>query len=218
MTPTLTSLSGLLGIAFASGVNLYAAVLVVGLGIRYHWLQGLPPELAPLAHPAVLIAAAVLYSIEFFADKIPFVSAFWDTIHTFIRPLGAAAMAVTAASALGPVEQTLAGLLGGALALTSHATKMGVRLLAHGTGEPLTQAGLSLAEDVFAAGLVILVARHPYIALAIVLLLLILIACILPLIWKAIFAIFRGIRDRLFRTGTAARVAESAGRTPASSA
>lgn len=197
MNPTLASLSGLLGLSFASGLNLYAAVLVVGLGIRYEWLQGLPKELAVLAHPAVLIAAGVLYCVEFFADKIPFVSAAWDVIHTFVRPLGAAAMALAATSQLGPVEQTVAALLGGTIALTSHVTKMGVRLLAHGTGEPLTQAAMSTAEDVFAVTLVLLVSQHPYIALAIVIFLLIIIVCVLPLIWKALYAVFRGVRNKL---------------------
>jgi hypothetical protein len=190
MTGSLTSLSGLLGLSFASGVNLYAAVLVVGLGLRYEWLTGLPKELAPLAHPAVLGTAAVLYCVEFFADKIPFVSAAWDTLHTFVRPIGAAAMALTAASQLGPVEQTLVGL-------TAHATKMGLRLLAHGTGEPLTQAAMSTAEDVFAVTLVLLVSQYPYVALGIVAVLLIGIAILLPLVWKALSAIFRGIANRL---------------------
>ena len=162
MTSSLATLSGLLGLSFASGVNLYAAVLVVGLGIRYHWLQGLPPELSPLAHPAILITAAFLYCVEFFADKIPFVSAIWDTIHTFVRPAGAVAIAMTAGSQLGPVEQTLVALVGGTIALTSHATKMGVRLLAHGTGEPVTQAVMSTGEDIFAVTLVILAAQYPY--------------------------------------------------------
>ncbi len=197
MTASLTSLSGLLGLSFASGVNLYAAILVVGLGLRYEWLTGLPKELAPLTHPAVLGTAAVLYCVEFFADKIPFVSAAWDTLHTFVRPIGAAVMALTAASQLGPVEQTLVGLTGGAVALTSHATKMGVRLLAHGTGEPLTQAAMSTAEDVFAVTLVLLVSQYPYVALGIVVVLLIGIAIVLPLLWKALSAIFRGIANRL---------------------
>lgn len=191
MTASLTSLSGLLGLSFASGVNLYAAILVVGLGLRYEWLTGLPKELAPLAHPAVLIIAGILYCIEFFADKIPFVSAAWDTIHTFVRPIGAAVLALTAASQLGPVEQTLVAITGGAVALTSHATKMGVRLLAHGTGEPFTQAAMSTAEDVFAVTLVLLVSQHPYIALAIVAVLLALIAVMLPLVWKALKLIFQ---------------------------
>lgn len=197
MTASLTSLSGLLGLSFASGVNLYAAILVVGLGLRYDWLTGLPNDLEPLAHPLVLITAATLYCIEFVADKIPFVSAAWDTIHTFVRPIGAAVMALTAASQLGPVEQTLVALTGGAVALTSHATKMGVRLLAHGTGEPFTQAAMSTAEDVFAVTLVLLVSQYPYIALGVVIAMLIAIAILLPLLWKAIASIMRGIAARL---------------------
>jgi hypothetical protein len=199
MSSPLASLTALAGITFAAGVNLYAAVLVVGLGTRYQLLEGLPKELAPLAHPTVLVTAAVLYCIEFFVDKIPFVSAIWDTIHTFVRPLGAAAMALTAASQMGPLEQTMVALLGGGIALSSHATKMGVRLLAHGTGEPFTQAGLSVVEDVFAVGLVLLVAQYPYVALSVVILLLIVIACVLPMIYKAIRAVFRGIATRLGR-------------------
>jgi hypothetical protein len=191
---SLQSLTGLLGIAFASGVNLYAAVLVVGLGLRYQLLQGLPPELAPLAHPAVLITAGVLYCLEFVADKVPVLSAVWDTAHTVIRPIGAAAVAVLAASQLGGVERTVIGLLGGAAALTSHATKMGVRLLSH--GEPVTHAGLSVAEDAFAVSLVALAAQYPYVALVVTVVLLIFAAVILTLAWKALFAVMRGIRNR----------------------
>jgi hypothetical protein len=197
MTASLTSLSGLLGLSFASGVNLYAAILVVGLGLRYEWLTGLPKEFAPLTHPAVLITAALLYTVEFFADKIPFVSAAWDTLHTFIRPIGAAMLALTASSQLGPVEQTLVAVTGGAVALASHTTKMGVRLLAHGTGEPFTQAAMSTAEDVFAVTLVLLVSQYPYIALGIVIALLAGIAILLQLLWKALSAVFRGISSKL---------------------
>ncbi|MCZ2149440.1 MAG: DUF4126 domain-containing protein [Bryobacterales bacterium] len=193
MTSSLVPLAGLLGISFASGVNLYAAVLVVGLGIRYHWLTGFPPELAPLGHPLVLAVAAVLYCMEFFADKIPIVSAIWDAIHTFVRPIGAVVIALTAASHLSPADQTIAALTGGAVALASHTTKMGVRLLAHGSGEPFTQAAMSAGEDVFAVTLVVLASRHPYVALSIVCLLLVLIACLLPLLWKAIRGVLRGI-------------------------
>jgi hypothetical protein len=195
VTSSLVSLSGLLGLSFASGVNLYAAVLVVGLGIRYQWLQGLPEDLAPLAHPAILITAGILYCVEFFADKIPFISALWDTIHTFVRPAGAVAMALAAGSQLGPVEQTLVALVGGTIALTSHATKMGVRLLAHGTGEPVTQAVMSTGEDIFAVTLVILAAQYPYVALAVVIFLLIIIACLLPLIWKALRVVVNKFRS-----------------------
>jgi hypothetical protein len=192
---SLQSLTGLLGIAFASGVNLYAAVLVVGLGLRYQLLQGLPPELSPLAHPAVLITAGVLYCLEFFADKVPVLSAVWDTVHTVIRPIGAVAIAMLASSQLGGVEQTVIGLLGGTVALTSHATKMGVRLLSH--GEPVTHAGLSVAEDAFAISLVALAAQYPYVALGVTVALLVVAVMVLMLAWKALFAMARGIQNRL---------------------
>jgi hypothetical protein len=136
-----------------------------------------------------------LSSAWFFADKIPFVSALWDTIHTFVRPAGAVAMALAAGSQLGPVEQTLVALVGGTIALTSHATKMGVRLLAHGTGEPVTQAVMSTGEDIFAVTLVILAAQYPYVALAVVIFLLIIIACLLPLIWKALRVVVNKFRS-----------------------
>lgn len=198
---SLQSLAGLLGITFASGVNLYAAVLVVGLGIRYQLLQGLPQDLAPLGHPVVLVVAGVLYSMEFFADKIPVVSAIWDTVHTVVRPMGAVAMAMMASSQLGPVEQTMIGLLGGSLALTSHATKMGVRLLSH--GEPVTHAGLSVAEDVFAISLVALAAQYPYIATAVTLVLLVCAIIVLGLAWKALMAVCRKVGN-WFTSPTAA--------------
>lgn len=195
MTTALTSLPGLLGITFASGVNLYAAVLLVGLGLRFNLLSGLPQELHALTHPAVLIVAGVMYAMEFVADKIPVVSAVWDSIHTFVRPLGAAAMALAATANLGPVEQTLATLLGGGLALTSHTTKMGVRLLTH--AEPATAAGISVAEDVFAFSMVALAAQYPVLAAVIVAILVVVCLIVIRLVWKALRAVFRAAGARM---------------------
>ncbi|MCS7026199.1 MAG: DUF4126 domain-containing protein [Bryobacteraceae bacterium] len=191
---SLQSLAGMLGLAFASGVNLYAAVLVVGLGIRYELLKGLPAELAPLAHPAVLVTAGLLYCLEFFADKIPVLSALWDGIHTFVRPLGAVAMSLLASSQLGAVEQTVIALLGGAVALTSHATKMGVRLISQ--GEPATHAGLSVAEDIFAVSLTALAAQYPWLALGVTLVLLVAAVLILVFAWKTVNRMAKGIGNR----------------------
>lgn len=89
-------LTRILGLSFVSGINLYVTVLVVGLGIRYDWVQGLPAELEVLAHPAVLIVAGILYTVEFLADKVPVVASMWDAIHTFIRPAGGALLALAA--------------------------------------------------------------------------------------------------------------------------
>src|SRR3954454_12220444 len=112
-------LARMLGLSFVSGLNLYATVLVTGLGIRYGWVTGVPPDLAVLAHPAVLTAAGVLYALEFLADKIPAVNLIWGAIHTFIRPLGAALLALATVRQLhvdGAV-QALAFLFGGSVGL-----------------------------------------------------------------------------------------------------
>jgi Domain of unknown function (DUF4126) len=193
----LQALTGLLGMSFASGVNLYAAILLVGLGIRFDFLHGLPHELAPLAHPAVLAAAGVMYFLEFFADKIPVLMTLWDVLHTVVRPIGAVAVALVASRDLDPVTQLLIAILGGSVALASHSTKMGIRLVAHTTGEPFTQIGLSLAEDAFAVGLLLLVYKYPMAALIVILTLLALIAWLTPLLYRTLRFLFAGMSGRL---------------------
>lgn len=123
--------SSVLGLAVAAGLNLYAAVLMVGFGLRFGWISGLPGDLNVLANPIVLSVAGVLYALEFFADKVPFVSVAWDSVHTFIRPLGGAALALASTAKLSPEVQALAMLAAGSVALGTHSTKMSYRLLAH---------------------------------------------------------------------------------------
>ena len=96
-------LTQVLGLAIGAGLNLYAAVLMTGLGIRYGWLPQLPTELQVLGHPAVLGVAGVMYAAEFIADKVPFFTPIWDGIHTFIRPVGGALLAL-GATATGPTD------------------------------------------------------------------------------------------------------------------
>lgn len=191
------TLSSILGLGFASGVNLYAAILVVGLGVRMGWLSGLPGDLNVLASPIVLGAAALMYFLEFFADKIPYVSVAWDSFHTMIRPLGGAALALASASKLSPEMQVLALLAGGSLALGSHSTKMGYRLLAHASPEPFTDSIFSLAEDLGVAGLVVLTYKHPEIAIGVVSVLVIGMVIVLPLIWRVVWFGFHGVAGRL---------------------
>lgn len=190
------TLSSILGLSLASGVNLYAAVLVVGLGVRYGWISGLPAELHALAHPIVLIVAGVMYGLEFFADKIPFVSVAWDAIHTVIRPLGGAALALASASDMNPTMQVIAALAGGSLALGTHSTKMGYRLLGHATPEPVSNSIFSLAEDFGVVGLVLLVYKHPYIALGVVAGLLVAMALIAPVLFRTIVFLLSGLGGR----------------------
>jgi len=183
MSP-LQQLVSILGLSVVSGINLYLAVLAVGLAERFHWVTGLPSELHILSHPLVLTAAGVLFLIEFFADKIPFVTVLWDSVHTVIRPLGGALLALGAAAHLHPVVQVIAALTGGTIALGSHGTKMGVRLLAHTAPEPAAHSLLSVAEDAAVVGLLALAYAHPRIALCVLAALLLFIAMLLPLVLR----------------------------------
>jgi hypothetical protein len=190
------TLSSILGLSLASGVNLYAAVLVVGLGVRYGWISGLPAELHALANPIILIIAGVMYLLEFFADKIPFVSVVWDTIHTVIRPLGGAALALASASNMNATMQVIAFLAGGSIALGTHSTKMGYRLLGHASPEPVSSSIFSLAEDFGVVGLVLLVYKQPLLALGVVVALLIAMGFITPLLFRTIAFLFSGLAGR----------------------
>ena len=189
----LQQLAGLLGLAVVSGVNLYLSVLVVGLAERFRWVAGLPPELHILGHPAVLATAGVLFLLEFFADKIPFVTIVWDGVHTFIRPAGGALLALGAVGQLPPLVQVLAALAGGTIALGSHGTKMGVRILAHATPDPGTHSLLSTVEDLGVIGLLVLAYTHPYIALPVLGAILLVIALLLPLVGRVLRFLLAGL-------------------------
>ena len=126
----LITLGRTLGFSFAAGVNLYATVAILGLAARYGWVD-LPAQFQSFNHPVVIGAAIVMYLIEFFADKIPYVDTVWDLIHTAIRPVGGALIAVaTLGDASAPVEGLIA-LLGGTVAASSHLTKTSTRAVAN---------------------------------------------------------------------------------------
>ncbi len=180
----LQQLAGLLGLSVVSGVNLYLTVLVVGCAQRFHWVVGLPTELQVLAHPLVLGVSGGLFLLEFLADKVPFVTPVWDAVHTFIRPVGGALLALASVGQVSPALQVAAAVAGGTIALGAHGTKMGVRLLAHATPEPASHSLLSLAEDLGVVGLLMLAYAHPRVALPILLAILLAIAWLLPLVFR----------------------------------
>jgi len=158
-----------MGLGLVSGLNLYATVLTVGLGIRLGLIT-LNPEmsgLAVLASPYVLIAAGVIYLLEFFADKIPWVDSLWDGIHTVIRPLGAAAIGAAAIGAVEPQTAVIAALCAG-VSLSGHSVKAGTRLLANHSPEPFSNIALSLGEDFLVVIGSWLALRHPAIMVTIV--------------------------------------------------
>jgi len=182
----LETLVSTLGLSFASGINLYATVLIVGLAHRFEWFNFLPEKLEILANPVVLSVAGVLYLLEFFADKVPFISTVWDGFHTFIRPLGAAALALGAADEFGPAGQVIAMLIGGSIALGSHTTKATTRVLAHTAPEPTTHSVISVAEDVGVVGLLALVYTYPFVAAGVLAVLIVGMAFVTPMLLRTL--------------------------------
>ena len=156
--PGLLALAAALG--WASGLRLYAVVFLAGLAGASGWVA-LPPGLAVLQHPAVLMASGFLLLVEFFADKVPWLDSLWDGIHAFIRvPAGA----MLAASVFGANDATMAvvaGLLGGSLSATALATKMTARAAANVSPEPFSNWGLSFFEDGIVVAALWLAVQHP---------------------------------------------------------
>jgi Domain of unknown function (DUF4126) len=187
----LVALAAVLG--FASGIRLYAVLLIVGLVGYAGWVE-LPSGLAILQHPWVLGTAAAMFLVEFVADKIPGVDTVWDSIQTFIRiPAGAALAAGVFGGLDSAAWTTMAAILGGSLAATSHFTKAGTRAAANTSPEPFSNIGLSVAEDITAAGLLWLVLTYPLVALGLVIALVLLAAWLLPKLFRFIARVLRRI-------------------------
>src|SRR6185503_15080880 len=134
----LVTLGRTLGFSFAAGVNLYATVAILGLAARYGWVD-LPPQFQAFNNPLIIGTAIVLYLVEFFADKIPYFDSLWDILHTAIRPLGGALIAVTTLGDASPGVEGLVALLGGTVAAGSHLTKTSTRAVANTSPEPASE-------------------------------------------------------------------------------
>jgi len=186
----------LVAIGFAAGLNLYATVGALGLLARFGHLP-LPPGLELLNSWPLIIASVALFAIEFFADKIPAFDLIWNALHTFIRVPVAGLIAYRATSQLSPEHQLLAALVGAAVALVAHGGKTVVRAAVTPSPEPLSNASLSVAEDVLAIGLTWLATKHPYIAGALALGFVLVIAVLVRLVIRALGALFRSARQEL---------------------
>lgn len=191
----LTFLGRTLGFSFAAGINLYATVAVIGLASRFGWVK-LPAEYQVFDNDWVIGGALVLYVVEFFADKIPWVDTLWDGLHSLIRPLGGAAVAVAGLGEASPAMQIVIALLGGSVAAGSHAAKAGTRVAANSSPEPFSNWTLSIGEDVFVLTLAALAIQYPIAALTISVLLLVAIVLLVR-------AIIRAIRRRFWSPGEA---------------
>ncbi|PYJ09143.1 MAG: hypothetical protein DMF06_10885 [Verrucomicrobia bacterium] len=162
-------LSVALGLACLAGINLYLTVFVTGLAVNLHWIE-LSPEyhsLEVLGHPWIIGIAGVLYFLEFFADKIPWVDSAWDTVHTVIRPIGGALLAIQVLGHSTPTFDVLLVLLAGSTSLVTHTAKASSRLVANSSPEPFSNIGLSVAEDVGVFGGLALLHYNPVLAISI---------------------------------------------------
>ena len=181
-----------MGVAWASGINLYAAILTLGL-LSYNDQINLPPDLEIVANPLVIAAAGLMYAVEFFADKIPGVDTAWDGIHTFIRIPAGALLAAAAVGDVTPAMEIAAGILGGGLATSTHATKAGTRVLINTSPEPFSNWSASIGEDVSVIGGIWLCLNHPLLFLAMLVIFIGLMIWLLPKIGKGIKKVFQFI-------------------------
>ena len=190
-----------MGVGWASGINLYATLLALGLMANLGHVT-LPGELQVLADPLVIAAAGLMYMVEFGADKIPGVDTGWDAIHTFIRIPAGALLAASAIGDMSPALQIAAALVGGSLAATSHATKAGGRVMINTSPEPMTNWAASIGEDVAVIFGLWAALQYPWLFLILLVLFIAMVIWLLPKIWAGVKGIVRRLRQ-LFGGGKA---------------
>lgn len=178
---------------WASGVNAYATVLMLGLLGRFAGVDAVP---AGLERTDVLVAAAVLYTVEFVTDKIPYVDSTWDAVHTAIRPTVGAVIGLLVAGEADSLEAAVLAATGGLTALASHLVKGGLRLAVNTSPEPATNVGASLVEDFSVAGLISLAVVAPWVAAGIAGALLVLGGTLVVLLASRIRRALRRRRER----------------------
>lgn len=174
-----------MGVAWAAGINLYAAIATLGI-LSVTGNMTLPPDLQVLANPLVIGAACLMFAVEFIADKMPGVDTGWDTVHTFIRIPAGALLAAGAVGELNPAVSLAAALLGGTLAAGTHGMKAGSRLLINSSPEPLTNWTASIVEDIMVIGGIWAAVNHPWVFLVLLAIFTLLMIWLLPRVWRGI--------------------------------
>ena len=194
--------AAIIAVSFAAGLNVYATVATLGLLARAGWVP-LPGSLGLLSSWWVIGSSGVLFLVEFFADKVPAFDLLWNALHTFVRVPVAALLAYGATSHLSPEKQLLATLVGGAIALAAHGGKTAVRAAVTPSPEPLSNVSLSLGEDALAIFLTWFATSHPYIAGAIAIVMVAIIAFLVRWVIRALQSLFRGAERELIHPGHA---------------
>jgi hypothetical protein len=193
---TIEALSLAMGTAWTSGINLYATVAALGIANRMEMIH-LPQNLEVLSHPGVIAIACVMYFIEFFADKVPYVDTGWDALHTFIRVPAGAILASRSLGDMNPALELMALLAGGSIALVAHGTKASVRLAINASPEPFSNWAASIAEDVTVFGSLWLMFNHPIVMMVLVVLFIALVAWLVPKIYRLAKRGFQALRDKM---------------------
>lgn len=186
-----------LGVGWASGINLYATLFILGF-MHTNGYASLPPDLAILSDPLVMAAAGLMYCVEFFADKTPGVDTGWDAIHTFIRIPAGAILAAGAVGEVAPAAEVAAAIVGATLAGGTHLTKAGGRLLINASPEPVSNWFASVGEDLLVIVGLWAALQHPLLFLVGLVLFVAAVVWALPRIWRGIRALWNRLA-RLFR-------------------
>jgi Domain of unknown function (DUF4126) len=183
-----------LGAGWASGLNTYAAILVLG-AVQLLGIAQLPHDLQVMGSPWVMAATAVLFALNFLADKIPFVDSVNDALHTFVRVPAGALLAFGAGDQLGPEAAVILALLGGTLAAGSHVAKTGSRALINASPEPFSNIAASLAVDSLVVGGLFLAIAHPFVFLSLLAVFVALLVWLLPRLLRLALVPFRRLRS-----------------------
>ena len=185
-----------MGTAWTSGINLYATVAALGIANRLEMIQ-LPQNLEVLSHPGVIAIACIMYFIEFFADKVPYLDTGWDALHTFIRVPAGAILAARSLGDMNPALELMALLAGGSIALIAHGTKATVRLAINASPEPFSNWAASVTEDLTVFGSLWLMFNHPIVMIILVLVFLALVAWLVPKIYRLAKRGFQALRNKM---------------------
>lgn len=193
---TIEALSLAMGTAWTSGINLYATVAALGIAHRAEMIQ-LPQNLEVLSHPGVIAVACIMYVIEFFADKVPYLDNGWDALHTFIRVPAGAILAAQSLGDLNPAMELMALLAGGSVALVAHGTKATARLAINASPEPFSNWLASVTEDVAVLGSIWLMFHHPLLMLLLVATFVGFVVWLAPKVFRAARRGFETLRSKL---------------------
>jgi hypothetical protein len=195
---TVEALSLAMGTAWTSGINLYATVAALGIAGQMDLID-LPHNLQMVMHPAVIAVACVMYLIEFFADKIPYVDSGWDALHTFIRVPAGAILAARSLGDMNPALEFAALLAGGTLAFTAHGAKAATRLAINASPEPFSNWIASFTEDVAVLGSIWMIFNHPIIMILLIVIFLVAMIWLVPKIFRLAKRGFQALRNKLRR-------------------